>query len=287
MSLLSPCSSFLQAEAFGGWLARHQESRSKRQLLLSFVESLQQGLLGRTFRSWATHTVEHARLRSTAATCLARMQCTVQHRAFACWQQGAHGAAEARHGPRPTMLYTRLTCPWCKKKRNTGLLDQLKLRHEVSLRCSGLHQCLALTADYQCQQHALSVLEWSWSARAGQNWRAAVRIGSGRRWRAPSKDGRCICSPLLASAAADISDNLLLSCTRAICGRVRFAYGCTLTCNLAANSTCHEQETVHWRVHKREALRGALASLTQRHLLADLLAWRHRTNVLVARHVVL
>ena len=49
---------------------------------------------------------------------------------------------------------------------------------------------------------------------------------------------------------------------------------------------CYEQETVHWRVHKREALREALASLTQRRLLAAFLAWRHRTTVLLARHVV-
>ena len=86
----------MQAEAFAGWHAWHQESRLQRQLLISSVQLLQHGALGRAFRSWAMHSTEHAQLRSMAASCLARMQHAVQHRAFACWQQGAHGAAEAR-----------------------------------------------------------------------------------------------------------------------------------------------------------------------------------------------
>ena len=54
-----------------------------------------------------------------------------------------------------------------------------------------------------------------------------------------------------------------------------------------SNLVCYEQETVRWRVHKRQALRGAIASLTQRQLLADFLAWRHRTTLLAARHVLM
>ena len=177
--LAHPVQCFLQAEAFAGWLAWHQESRSKRLLLLSSVQLLQQGALGRAFRSWATHSAEYARLRSMAVSCLARMQLAVQHRAFTSWQQGAHGAAEARWEQDPNATHRN---GYDARNYNvrTGLVEQV-LTEQVGLPrrtcgCSSPPPS-ALTVKIS------SVLGWSWPARAGQCWRAAVRIGSGRRWR--------------------------------------------------------------------------------------------------------
>ncbi len=49
-------------------------------------------------------------------------------------------------------------------------------------------------------------------------------------------------------------------------------------------SVCCDQDAVRWQTHKREALRRALAQLSERRLLADFLAWRHRAALLKSRY---
>ena len=56
--------------------------------------------------------------------------------------------------------------------------------------------------------------------------------------------------------------------------------------HLSTRSLCCEQEAVHWRVHKRNTLHCAVAHLSQRRLLADFLAWRHRAALLMSRYLL-